>query len=62
MAALTPAPHAEALAELIGYLMRAGVEPTRLAIASLATDRGLDNDAVRDLLDRFDRQAAGGAQ
>ena len=52
-----PAPLAETLDELIGYLDRAGVQPTRLALASLATDRGLDDDAVRELLAEYDQGA-----
>jgi hypothetical protein len=55
--AAAPAPLTETLEELIGYLRRAGVEPTRLALASLATDRGLDDEAVRALLTEFDQGA-----
>lgn len=51
------APLAETLSELICYLQRAGVEPTRLALASLATDRGMDDDAVRELLTEYDQGA-----
>lgn len=54
------APNTEALVDLIDYLRRAGVEPTRLALASLATDRGLDGDTVRALLDKFDEEARHG--
>ncbi len=55
IASTAPAPLAETLEEMIGYLRRAGVEPTRLALASLASDHGLDDDAVRALLTEFDR-------
>lgn len=46
------------LAELVDYLARAGVEPTRLAVAALATDQGLDDERVAEILAELD----GGAQ
>lgn len=58
MAAAESSSADELLYDLTDYLIRAGVEPSRLALAALATDQGIDDEAVTAVLAAFDAEGA----